>query len=149
MNLLEIGTTAPPLPVHVQTVTPLPLLPAPLPNLLADGQEYTNTCYAQVEGATVQCLGLCPCTDPVAALETGSGGTLLVPTDDALLAALEAINGTAVGSDWLGEPELLRELLARHIVLTEHQRVSCRRWWWLRCMRLASTASTSGQCHRF
>lgn len=44
-----------------------------------------------------QCLGTCPCPDLIQALETGGGGVLLVPSDDALLAELEALNATAAG----------------------------------------------------
>ena len=81
----------------------------------------------------VACLGACPCADPLAALERGAGGVVLVPADDALLAALEAAaNSTAAASaaDWLGQPGVLRQLLARHVALAEHQRVRWLRWGW-------------------
>ena len=67
-------------------------------------------------GKAVDCNGECPCPDLITALQSGSGGQLLVPTDDSLLATLDQLNATDV--DWLSNTELLQQLLARHTSLT-------------------------------
>ena len=105
------------------TALTAPCCPARL-HPAAERKNFTNVCYAQLQGATVACLGTCPCSDPIAALEdvAAGGGVLLVPTDDALLAAVESLNATAAAGDWLSDPALLQALLARHTVLAANQR---------------------------
>jgi len=84
-----------------------------------DNKNYTSSCFAFNAGVGVQCKGACPCPDLITALEKG-GGMLLVPTDDALL---EMMNATSAG-DWLSDEALLRQVLARHTILTQNQPVS-------------------------
>lgn len=80
----------------------------------ADGKNYTSACLASKRGVEPQCKGACPCPDLIKALET-DGGMLLVPTDDSLL---EHLNTTA---GWMADTALLRQLLARHVMLTQNQ----------------------------
>ena len=75
-----------------------------------------------VAGQAVGCNGECPCPDLITALQSGSGGLLLVPTDDSLLAAVDQLNATDL--DWLSDTALLQQLLARHVILTASQTVS-------------------------
>lgn len=46
---------------------------------------------------------------------------LLVPSDDALLAELAEFNATSAGG-WADDVGMLRQLAARHVLLTQHQR---------------------------
>ncbi|EFN57781.1 hypothetical protein CHLNCDRAFT_143123 [Chlorella variabilis] len=82
-----------------------------------DGETYTNGCFARVAGAVVDCQGKCPCPEVLEALQT-RGGIVLVPTDDALLEALEAFaNLTDASGDLLNNTALLKLILARHTIL--------------------------------
>ncbi|KAL4860004.1 putative L-cysteine desulfhydrase 1 [Chlorella vulgaris] len=87
-----------------------------------DGKTYTNQCFAQAAGVAAACSGECPCPDLLKSLET-RGGLLLVPDDDTLLAVLDGLGNSTGSADAVSADELsnamLRELLARHIILMD------------------------------
>lgn len=87
-----------------------------------DDKTYTNQCFAQVAGVAAACSGECPCPDLLKSLET-RGGLLLVPDDDTLLAVLDGLGNSTGTADAVSADELsnamLKELLARHIILMD------------------------------
>lgn len=84
-----------------------------------DDVTYPNQCQAEVSGAAVQCNGECPCPDLITSLQRG-GGLLLVPTDESLLAALQAVANTTEPGDLLDNRALLTQVLASHAILAEN-----------------------------
>lgn len=82
----------------------------------------TRTCYLASHHLTPSLAPLTPnppLADLLRALQRAPGGLLLVPTDDSLLAML---NATAPG-DWMADNTFLRQLVARHTILAAGQPV--------------------------